>query len=135
MDAPRTHGYAPKGQRCFGIRDWHARGRVNAIGAILDFEFLTVELWECTINSDVFHAWLTQALLPKCPSQAVIVLDNAAFHKREDIQAAVHNAGHILEYLPAYSPDLNPIEHKWAQAKAIRRQHRCDPYHLFNSKT
>ncbi|WP_425347684.1 transposase [Spartinivicinus poritis] len=32
----------------------------------------------------------------------------------------------MLEYLPPYSPDLNPIEHKWAQAKAIRKQHRCD---------
>ena len=128
-----SYGYATKGQRCYGIRDWHARGRVNVIGAILDFEFLSVELWECTIGSDVFHAWVTQALLPKCPPQCVVVLDNATFHKREDIQAAIRKAGHILEYLPAYSPDLNPIEHKWAQAKAIRRQYRCDPHELFQT--
>ncbi|MBX3326624.1 MAG: transposase [Nitrospira sp.] len=32
------------------------------------------------------------------------------------------HAGHTLEYLPPYSPDLNPIEHTWAQAKSIRRQ-------------
>ena len=134
LDAPRTHGYAPKGQRCFGIRNWHAKGRVNAIGAILDFEFLSIELWQCNIDSDVFHAWVTEALLPKCPPKAVIVFDNAAFHKREDIQEAIKKAGHILEYLPAYSPDLNPIERKWAQAKAIRRRHRCDPYTLFESK-
>ena len=131
MDAPRTHGYSSKAQRCYGIRDWHARGRVNAIGAILDFEFLSVELWQCNIDSDVFHAWVTQALLPKCPPESIIVLDNAAFHKREDIQTAIREAGHILEYLPAYSPDLNPIEHKWAQAKAIRRKRRCNPYQLF----
>ena len=116
------------------MRNWHARGRVNAIGAILDFEFLSVELWECTIDSDVFHAWVTQALLPKCPPASVFVLDNATFHKREDIQTAIREAGHILEYLPAYSPDFNPIEHKWTQAKAIRRQHCCDPYRLFESK-
>ena len=134
MDAPGTHGYARKGQRCYGVHDWHARGRVNAIGAILDFEFLTIELWENTIDSDVFYTWLTQALLPKCPPNAVIVLDNATFHKREDIKASVKDAGHILEYLPAYSPDLNPIEHKWAQAKAIRRLLRCDPFQLFKVK-
>ena len=134
LDAPRTHGYAPRGQRCPGKRDWHARGRVNAIGAILDFEFLSVELWECTVDSDVFHAWVTQALLPKCPPGCVVVMDNAAFHKREDIQTAIRGAGHILEYLPAYSPDLNPIERKWAQAKALRRQHRCNPDQLFQSK-
>ena len=51
LDAPRTHGYTQKGQRCYGTRDWHAKGRVNAIGAILDFEFLSVELWECNIDS------------------------------------------------------------------------------------
>ena len=131
MDAPRTYGYAQEGQRCYGTQDWQAKGRVNAIGAILDFEFLSVELWECNIDSDVFYAWVTEALLPKCPPGAVIVLDNATFHKREDIRTAISSAGHTLEYLPAYSPDLNPIEHQWAQAKAIRRKLKCDPIELF----
>jgi transposase len=40
-------------------------------------------------------------------------------------------AGHSLVYLPPYSPDLNPIEKKWAQAKAIRRQKRCSVDELF----
>ncbi|WP_407078936.1 transposase [Candidatus Regiella insecticola] len=31
-----------------------------------------------------------------------------------------------MEYLPTYSPDMNPIEHKWAQAKALRRRRQCD---------
>jgi len=132
LDAPRTHGYGRVGQRCYGKRDWHNRGRVNAIGAILDFELLTVDLWENNIDSDVFYAWVIEALLPKCPANAVIVLDNATFHKRKDIQAAIRDAGHLLEYLPPYSPDLNPIEHKWAQAKAIRRKCRCQPFELFS---
>jgi transposase len=42
-------------------------------------------------------------------------MDNATFHKREDIQTAIQQAGMTLEYLPPYSPDLNPIEHKWAE--------------------
>ncbi|WP_440867273.1 transposase [Symbiopectobacterium purcellii] len=33
-DAPRTHGYSPKGQRCFGLKNWGARGRTNVIGAL-----------------------------------------------------------------------------------------------------
>lgn len=133
LDSPRTHGYSLKGKRSHGVQDWHAKGRVNAIGAILDFKLLTLELWKCNIDSDVFYAWLNQSLLPKSPPNSVIVLDNATFHKRQDIQNAIKEAGHILEYLPAYSPDLNPIEHKWAQAKAIRRRLRCDPYRLFLS--
>lgn len=58
-------------------------------------------------------------------------MDNAPFHKRQDIQEAITQAGHILEYLPPYSPDLNPIEKKWAQAKAIRRQKKCSVDELF----
>ena len=58
-------------------------------------------------------------------------MDNASFHKRQDIQEAITQAGHILEYLPPYSPVLNPIEKKWAQAKAIRRQKRCSVDELF----
>ncbi len=86
-DMPRTHGYTEKGKRCFGIQDWHAKGRVNAIGAIIGFVFLTVSLFETTVNSDVFYAWVIQDLLPKVPINAVIVMDNATFHKRSDIIA------------------------------------------------
>ncbi|MDO9213042.1 MAG: transposase, partial [Methylococcales bacterium] len=75
--------------------------------------------------------WVVQCLLPVLPSNSVVVIDNASFHKRQDIQEAITQAGHILEYLPPYYPDLNPIEKKWAQAKAIRRQKRCSVDELF----
>jgi len=119
---PRTHGYALKGKRCYGTQDWNARGRVNVIGALLAGVMLTTWLCDFNVDSDVFHAWTIQDLLPKLPAGAVVIMDNATFHKRADTQKAITDAGHILEYLPPYSPDLNPIEQKWAQAKAIRRK-------------
>ncbi len=85
---------------------------------------LTVDLFNCSINADVFEAWLQQALLPVLPNGAVIVIDNATFHTSEQIKKGVEPAGCFLEYLPPYSPDLNPIEHKWAQAKALREKTR-----------
>lgn len=124
-DAPPTHGYTPLGQRCYGTHDWQAKGRTNAIGALIGKQLITVVLFETSINADVFHAWTVQDLLPKLPPHCAVVMDNATFHKRQDIQKAIQNAGHTLEYLPTYSPDLNPIEHKWAQAKALRK--RCNP--------
>jgi hypothetical protein len=132
VDAPRTHGYSLKGKRCYDQKDWHAKGRLNAIGAMMNFALLTVQLWECNIDSDVFLAWVKTALLPSVPMQSVIVLDGASFHKRSDIRRTIEQRGHILEFLPSYSPDLNPIEKKWAQAKAVRRQHRCSPTELFS---
>jgi len=132
-DMPRRNGYAPRGQRCVGQCDWHAKGRTNVIGALVGSDFLTVTLIDGTINANVFFAWLTQDLLPKLPPHSVIVMDNASFHKRLDSRLAIAQAGHILEFLPPYSPDLNPIEHKWAQAKAIRKQFRCSVETLFAS--
>ena len=89
-------------------------------------------MFESTINSDVFYAWLTQDLLPKVPRGSVIVMDNASFHKRQDMITAINESGCIVEFLPPYSPDLNPIEKKWAQAKAIRKQYRCTVDELFS---
>ena len=43
----------------------------------------------------------------------------------------IEKEGFVLEYLPLYSPDLNPIEQKWAQVKAIRRRNNCSILELF----
>ena len=93
---------------------------------------VSVGLFEGSINSDVFYAWLTQALVPVLPVNAVVVMDNASFHKRADMVEVIKQSGALLEFLPAYSPDLNPIEKKWAQAKAIRKRERCDVDTLFS---
>lgn len=130
-DMPRTHGYSLKGLRCYGSHDWGARGRTNAIGALLGEALLTVSLFEGTINSKTFESWIEQDLLPKLPSRSVIIMDNAAFHKKNSTKELINKAGHTLEFLPPYSPDLNPIEHKWAQAKAIRRKKNCSINELF----
>jgi len=126
---PRRCGYAPIGQRCFGEMNWGEKGRINVIGALLLGLLLTVTLLTGNVNSNVFYGWITQDLLPKLPSECVIVMDNASFHKRLDIQHAIRDSGHTL--LPPYSPQLNPIEHKWAQAKAIRKQEHCSITEIF----
>ena len=94
---------------------------------------VNVCLFEGNINADVFYSWVTQELLPAIPKKAVIVMDNATFHKRADSIEAIKSHEHDILFLPPYSPDLNPIEKKWAQAKSTRRKLRCDPYQLFEN--
>ena len=112
-----------------GLPCW---GRVNVMGALMGMTFLTVALFDGRVNSDVFYAWLIQELLPKTPAGTVIVMDNASFHKRHDMLEAISANQCKVEFLPPYSPDLNPIEHKWAQAKAVRRRYRCGIDELFS---
>jgi transposase len=129
---PRVYGYAPLGQRCHDVHDWQAKGRVNAIGALYNSSLITICLFQGSINADVFYSWVTNALLPSVPQNSVIIMDNARFHKRHDIIDVLLNAHHNVEFLPPYSPDLNPIEKKWAQAKALRKRLRCDVDALFS---
>ena len=113
------------------MHGWSEKGRTNVIGALLDKQLVSACLFKSTVDADVFYGWITQDLLPKAPEQSVIVMDNASIHKRKDICNAIQNAGHTLEFMPTYSPDLNPIENKWAYLKAIRRKLQCSVENLF----
>ncbi len=130
-DSPRAHGYSTRGQRCYGKHDWGAKGRTNAIGALIGKTLLTVGLFDSNVNTEVFTAWVVNDLLPKLPPKAVLVMDNASFHKGSEMKSSIENANFTIEYLPPYSPDLNPIEKKWAQAKQIRRTQGCKIDELF----
>lgn len=133
-DMPRTHGYAPRGTRCHGTHDWHAKGRINVIGALLAGTLLTVGLAASNVDAETFNLWLEGDLIPKLPHEAVLVMDNATFHKRSDTAHSIQTAGHTLEFLPPYSPDLNQIEHTWAETKAERRRTGKSVEEVFKDK-
>ncbi len=130
-DMPRTHGYSMKGKRCYGVHDWGARERTNAIGALIGCTLLAIGLLSGSVNTDVFTCWVQEMLLPSLPEQSIVVMDNASFHKGEEMQRSIKSSGQTLLYLPPYSPDLNPIEKKWSQAKRLRRATPCSIDELF----
>jgi transposase len=93
------------------VNSTEGKGRTNAIGALMNGLLITVTLFQFNVNADVFHAWMTKDLLPKIPVGTVIVMYNPSFHKRNDIVNSIQQAVCIAEFLPPYSPDLNPIVH------------------------
>lgn len=117
----RPYGYAPVGKPCFGTYNWQLKNQSNAIGALYKGLLFALNLFDCSIDSDVFHHWVRYTLLPELPENSVIVMDNATFHKRKDTQALISKAGHTILWLPPYSPDLNPIEKTWAHVKKKRK--------------
>ncbi|MGG2140801.1 transposase [Symbiopectobacterium sp. RP] len=58
-DTPRTHGYSPKGQRCFGLKNGGAKGRTNVIGALLGKTLFAIGLFDININRSYAHFWCT----------------------------------------------------------------------------
>lgn len=72
-------------------------------------------------NKDVFEAYVEQILLPSLKAGDIVVLDNLAAHKNQRVRELIKSVGGELWYLPAYSPDLNPIEKMWSKIKSILR--------------
>lgn len=131
VDMPRLSGYSMVGRRCFGLRNFGEKKRTNVIGALCAGSLVTAALFTFNIDTEVFKTWVKDDLLPKLPEKSVFVIDNASFHKHESIKNLLEQQGHKLLFLPPYSPEFNPIEKKWAQAKQIRRTHQCSLNELF----
>ena len=77
------------------------------------------------LSAAVFHAYLDEVLLPelrRSRPDAVLVMDNLPAHKAPKVRALLDRSGFAYRYLPAYSPDLNPIEPAWAKVKAELRR-------------
>src|SRR6267142_1002173 len=51
----------------------------------------------------------------------IVVMDNLSPHKSDPTLALITNAGAQVLFLPAYSPDLNPIEKMWSKVKGLLR--------------
>jgi transposase len=67
----------------------------------------------------VFAAYLEQVLLPSLRPGQVVVVDNVGAHKPDRMRALVAAAGCRLVFLPAYSPDLSPVEEAFSKIKAL----------------
>ena len=127
----RLNGYSKKGSRCFSSINWNEKGRINAIAGLRGNKLIGIGLYQHSVDRVIFESWLKEFLLPELTKKSVIVFDNASFHKGGMIEKIITDAGHILEYLPTYSPDLNPIEHKWHEAKHIIRKNGCNVDDVF----
>jgi transposase len=73
-------------------------------------------------TKEVFEAYVEQVLAPTlCPGQ-VVVADNLAAHKGEEVRDLVEARGCEVLFLPPYSPDYNPIEEAFSKIKNLLRK-------------
>jgi len=116
----RPHGWAPRGQKVFGRIPGNNRKTVNLIMAQRGREWLAPMLFDKSCTHEVVTAWVEQALIKELRPNSLVIMDNAPFHNKPQIQAALERHGHTLLCLPKYSPDFNPIEQSFAIIKKRR---------------
>lgn len=119
----REFGRAPRGERIYEAIPGQRRERTSLIGAFRDGKLVAPLAFQGSCNTEVVDVYFEKVLLPALPPGSVIVLDNASFHHSPTTLQRVEEAGFHLLFLPAYSPDLNPIEHFWATLKTRLRKH------------
>jgi len=73
------------------------------------------------INGEAFRAYIEKALAPTLEPGDVVIADNLGSHKVQGVRDAIEARGATLQFLPAYSPDLNPIEQVFAKLKQLLR--------------
>ncbi len=117
----RLRGRAPKGQRVHATAPggrWHT---TTMIGALRWDGSTTCMSIEGATDTEVFDTYVRQVLLPTVRPGDILVMDNLSPHKNEPILQALAQAGVQVSFLPAYSPDLNPIEKMWSKVKTFLR--------------
>jgi transposase len=77
---------------------------------------------EGPMNGEAFLVYLEKVLVPTLRPDDIVVMDNLPAHKVAGVRKMIAGAGAKLRLLPAYSPDLNPIEMAFSQLKSHLRK-------------
>ena len=118
----RLYGRSPCGQRCVAALPHGHWKTMTFVGALRATGMTAPMVLDGPMDGLAFEAYVTQVLVPTLKPGDIVVMDNLAAHKRDEITSAIVAAGARLLYLPPYSPDLNPIEMAFAKLKAALRK-------------
>lgn len=117
----RRYGWSPRGHKVFGDHSGHRRPRTGLIAARRGKDFLAPMLFSGTADASLVNDWTRQMLCKELRPNSTMIFDNAAFHKKKDLEAVAGEHGHHLLFLPPYSPDLSRIEPDFANIKKRRQ--------------
>jgi transposase len=125
----RLRGRAPRGQRCLGkVPQGHYK-TYTAIAALRRNRLCAPLVMDGAMNAGRFIAYVERQLLPELRAGDIVICDNLSAHKSASVKRLLAGHGCKLMFLPAYSPDLNPIEGSFSKIKshvraAAAREHQ-----------
>jgi transposase len=117
------YAYAPKGERAYCKAPYN-RGKNLTLIASMTFDGGMGEsmLIEGSTTSALFEGYVENFLAPTLEEGQIVMMDNLKAHKGERVRQMIEAKGCEVMFLPAYSPDLNPIEEAFSKIKGILRE-------------
>jgi transposase len=113
---------APKGERAFGKAPRNWGPNVTLISSITLGGMGASLSIEGSADRESFSLYLEEVLCPALRRGQIVVMDNLSVHKSRYVRELIERRGCELWFLPAYSPDLNPIEEAFSKAKGILKK-------------
>lgn len=113
----RTRGRAAPGERVSGAVPQGHWKTLTMIGALRLEGMAAAVTVDAATDTDVFGAFVHDALVPALRPGDVVLWDGLAPHKAQQMEEEIERAKAKLIPLPPYSPDLSPIEPCWSKVK------------------
>jgi len=117
----RLRGRAQRGQRVHASAPaghWQTTTMISSIRWDGTTACLAIE---GATDTEVFRAYVREVLCPTLRAGDMVIMDNLSPHKNDLTLELIEQAGATVRFLPAYSPDLNPIEKMWSKVKQFLR--------------
>lgn len=115
----RRYGRSKRGERCRAAIP-HGHWKTTTLVAGLSTDGIVAPMvMDGAMDGEMFSAYVETLLAPCLVPGDIVIMDNLTAHKVSDARQAIEAAGATLLFLPAYSPDFNPIEKAIAQLKAF----------------
>jgi transposase len=118
----RRYGWGPRSKRLVDAAPHGHWKTTTFVAGLRSTGFVAPLVLDGPMTGEAFRAYVEQFLVPTLKPGDVVVMDNLAAHKVAGVREAIRAARAHVMLLPAYSPDLNPIEQAFAKLKAGLRK-------------
>ena len=110
---------AARGKRLTGKASFGHWNTMTFIAALRHDAITAPRVIDGPIHGEAFRTYIEQVLVPTLRKDDIVILDNLGSPKAPAIRNAIRAAGARLLFLPAYTPDLNPIGQGFAKLKYL----------------
>jgi transposase len=116
------YAWAPQGERAYASVPRNYGKNTTLLASLSLAGMGAAMILEGATDALAFEQYIEQLVAPSLEPGQIVVMDNLSAHTGPKVRQAIEAKGCHLLFLPAYSPDLSPIEEAFSKLKAFLRR-------------